>query len=167
MMLLIWIVVIVALKKLNWRYCGLYEIELTVINVTHSNLNWQWNWIDDIVAYMKLNWRNCDSFELELTVKLIWWYCGLYEMRLNPTKCSFVNITLTITSCFLVALWVVAPLVLCWTLNMVCKSKRKKQETDSMNSSSAFPDEVLKLVLGMVKSHKDRSFPICLVCELY
>jgi transport inhibitor response 1 len=47
---------------------------------------------------------------------------------------------------------------------MVCKSKRKKQEKNSMNSSSDFPDEVLERVLSMVKSRKDRS-SVSLVCK--
>jgi transport inhibitor response 1 len=47
---------------------------------------------------------------------------------------------------------------------MVCKSKRKKQEKNSMNSSSDFPDEVLERVLSMLKSRKDRS-SVSLVCK--
>jgi transport inhibitor response 1 len=47
---------------------------------------------------------------------------------------------------------------------MVCKSKRKKQEKNFLNSSSAFPDEVLERVLSMVKSRKDRS-SVSLVCK--
>lgn len=45
--------------------------------------------------------------------------------------------------------------------------KRKKEETTeskNMNKSSDFPDEVLERVLGMVKSHKDRS-SVSLVCK--
>lgn len=47
---------------------------------------------------------------------------------------------------------------------MECKRKIECLESNSMNETSTFPDEVLERVLGMLKSRKDRS-SVSLVCN--
>ncbi|XP_061350452.1 protein TRANSPORT INHIBITOR RESPONSE 1-like [Gastrolobium bilobum] len=47
---------------------------------------------------------------------------------------------------------------------MECKRKKESPESNNLNRASAFPDEVLERVLGMLKSRKDRS-SVSLVCK--
>ena len=49
-------------------------------------------------------------------------------------------------------------------INMDSKRKKDSPESNELTRSSPFPDEVLERVLGLVKSHKDRS-SVSLVCK--
>ena len=75
--------------KLNWRYRGLYKIELTALRFLR-------NWIDGIVSYMKfvayikLNWRYCDSFEIELTV-IMWWNRATFKYCVQMFDFGWAN----------------------------------------------------------------------------